>query len=188
MPRYREGVQGRFLLGAWLAFLLIAVPLTAEARHRHERRIHSITLRPDGAGSVISVTFTGRARPRLLRMPEPVVALALADVDNDGELDILVTSNRQGLLLWRNAGRGHFVLAGLPSRKPLGGTNAGLQHLTHSDEGLATPDDRYDAAMPRAPTSEAAHTVAAVLPSTAAFRTATVSARTPGRAPPTPSV
>src|SRR4029453_8762456 len=45
---------------------------------------------------------------------ERLVSIVIADVDADGDLDILASSIREGLLLWRNAGRGHFVLARLP--------------------------------------------------------------------------
>jgi hypothetical protein len=59
----------------------------------------------------------GRLRPRLLRSVERLVSIVIADVDADGDLDILASTIREGLLLWRNGGRGHFVLARLPKAR-----------------------------------------------------------------------
>jgi len=135
----------------FLSLLAGARPATAEsARAPLDPRIHSIGLadRPDG--SVVSVELQGSTRLRLLRSVEHLAAIVLADVDADGDLDILASTIRQGLLLWRNAGHGHFVLARLPkARDALGaaprvsrGTQAGLDD--EPGEGSA------DSAIPRA--------------------------------------
>src|SRR5262249_62396616 len=127
--------------------LLVALPVTVEAAHHREhrehrkhqpRRIDRVTLTPDGQGSVISVTFVGRDHPRLLRSTDPIAAYTVADVDNDGDLDILATSDRSGLLLWRNAGRGRFVLASPATRRSASQPAPGVRHFTTAVDGPAT--------------------------------------------------
>jgi hypothetical protein len=60
-------------------------------------------------------------------LPDPVstrsrsvAALATADIDNDGDLDLLVTTNGQDVELLRNDGgnRGHGLLVDLRSAAP----------------------------------------------------------------------
>lgn len=80
-------------------------------------RIVSVRLADDGAGSSVAVKFAGALRAPVLRVRERLASIALADVDADGDLDILAASVRAGVLLWRNAGRGRFVLARLPKAR-----------------------------------------------------------------------
>ncbi len=78
--------------------------------------------------------------------------IAVTDVDNDGDLDILAAPHDGGLLLWRNAGRGRFALAALPANAhalPARGPRYIVVRAVH--EAWQCGDDRYDAAMPRAP-------------------------------------
>ncbi len=168
---------------------LAAVPAAADAApHRtHHRRIDSVTVRPDGQGSVIAITFAGQPQPRILKSAEPLASYALADVDNDGALDIVATSPRHGLVVWHNAGRGRFILT-LPSRiRNPSPTSVGVKRLARVDEGLLAPDDRYDAPMPRAPAVGHPDPVTTVFSSAPSFTPATPSAQWSGRAPPTPS-
>ena len=124
----------------------------ADASFRHPRRPHpiqTVRVNADGAGTVIAVEFAGRVRPRFIHSATPVDALAVADVDNDGDLDILAASMRDGLVLWRNAGRGHFVLARAPAAcvlKP----RPGAWLTGRSDRNRAPADaDRLEAEIPR---------------------------------------
>jgi len=150
--RYRlKVIPRRLLAGTLLLVLAIAIPGVAAAHSRHERRIHSVTLKPDGAGTLISIRFVDRMRPRLLRLTERVDAFVVRDVDNDGDLDILAASTTRGLLLWRNAGRGHFVLAAGPSERPARPPQRTIRHRASEKDGPAASDDRYDATAPRGP-------------------------------------
>jgi hypothetical protein len=183
--RYRlKVVPRRILAGTLLLLLAIAVPGVAAAHSRHERRIHSVTLKPDGAGTLISIRFVDRTRPRLLRLAERVDAFVVRDVDNDGDLDILAASTTRGLLLWRNAGRGHFVLAERPQRTSGRPPLQDVRHHAVDKDGPAASDDRYDAIAPRGPgpvKAELATRFSALL---TVFQSRTVPHSQPGRAPP----
>jgi hypothetical protein len=98
-------------------FALLAVPWVTSAAAPIEARIDGVHVTERGDGSVVSVKLRGRMKPRLLRSVERLVSIVIADVDADGDLDILASTIREGLLLWRNAGRGHFVLARLPKAR-----------------------------------------------------------------------
>jgi hypothetical protein len=113
-----------------------AVPLDA--------RIDRVRIADQTDGSLVSVELHGRPRPRLLRSVERLVAIVIADVDADGDLDILASTIRHGLLLWRNAGRGHFVLARLPkARDALGGApraSGATPSAAHDEPGEGSAD------------------------------------------------
>jgi VCBS repeat protein len=140
-PLYLAAVAG--LLLGWAS---------ADASPRHGRRPHPIQtvhVSADGAGTVISVEFRGRKRPRLIHVATPVEAVAIADVDNDGDLDILAASTRDGLVLWRNAGRGRFVLARAPSISS-SPRSAGAWLTSRGDRHpVQTDADRLEAEIPR---------------------------------------
>jgi hypothetical protein len=136
------------------ALLLVGAASPARAAHRHPP-IKSITLTPDGSGTLIRITYAGRLRPitRILRSRDPIDALAVADVDNDGDLDILAAAHKGGLRLWRNAGRGRYELAGIPIAATSNRTGRGVRggRTVLEDHPVQAGDERYDAAMPRAP-------------------------------------
>jgi hypothetical protein len=107
-------------LASLVLFALLAVPAAASADASSapaDPRIDTVRFANQTDGSVVAVKLRGRSRPRLLQSVERLVAIVIADVDADGDLDILAATIRQGLLLWRNAGRGHFVLARLPKAR-----------------------------------------------------------------------
>jgi hypothetical protein len=177
-------VPRRLLAGALLVLLAIAVPGVAAAHPRHERPIHSVTLRPERAGTLIAIRFIDRARPRLLHLAERVDAFVVRDVDNDGDLDILAASNTRGLLLWRNRGRGHFELAGRPSKHPSRPPQPTIGHRTANSDDPAASDDRYDATAPRGPGPAHSEPAIRFAPSLILFHSASVARSRQGRSPP----
>lgn len=108
-------------LASIVFFALLALPRVAAADAAAapalDARIDAVRVADESGGSLVAVKLRGRSRPRILRSVERLAAIVIADVDADGDLDILAATIRQGLLLWRNAGRGHFVLARLPKAR-----------------------------------------------------------------------
>jgi hypothetical protein len=146
----------RILLTFVAALLLTAAARPADAapgRRHHHRRISAITLTPEGTGTLIRIVFAGRARPliRILRSLDPIDTLAIADVDNDGDLDILAAPKAGGLLLWRNAGRGRYVFACAipPPRRTLTRAATALHSAIATNAPEQTGDERAGAAVAR---------------------------------------
>jgi hypothetical protein len=133
------------------ALLAVARAAAAEAPSAAlDSRIDAVRVADQPDGSVVAVKLHGRTRLRLLRSVEHLAAIVIADVDADGDLDILASTIRQGLLLWRNAGRGHFVLARLPkARDALGGVPR-ASHGTHASRDDQPGEGSADSATPRA--------------------------------------
>jgi hypothetical protein len=105
-------------------FVLLALPRAAAAdtSGAFDARIDGVRVADEADGSVVAVKLSAHHRLRLLHSVERLVRIATADVDADGDLDILASTIRERLLLWRNAGRGRFILARLPkARDALGG-------------------------------------------------------------------
>lgn len=181
----------RFLLPALTALLVAFTALPARAGtvtcHRH-LPIKSITLTPDGSGTVIRITYGGRLRAftRILRSRDPIDALTVADVDNDGDLDILATAHTSGLRLWRNAGRGRYELAAAAIPRTAKRTGRGVRagKASIEDVPVQAGDERYDAAMPRAPALASDPCRLAPPPARERSFGAIVPSFSPGRAPP----
>ncbi|HWJ55202.1 MAG TPA: VCBS repeat-containing protein [Vicinamibacterales bacterium] len=136
------------------------------------------------AGGVTPASAGPESRPHQPRITAGAVGwLAVRDVDNDGDLDILVAQN--GVIrLWRNGGHGRFALATLPTHLSLGARSPRLVAVDLPEEGPQWDDDRYDAAMPRAPAIAAVIPVALVrLPSPVALHPVSLRPSS-GRAPP----
>jgi hypothetical protein len=157
---YRGYMTFRRVLFAALAALcavLAASPAAAAPIRRHAVPISAITLTPEGAGTLIQITYRGATRPhtRILRSYEAIDALAVADVDNDGDLDILAARQGGGLVLWRNAGRGRFIVAVPPYRRRLTRGEAAMRGVLETGEPMQSGDERCSAALPRAPAAAA---------------------------------
>jgi hypothetical protein len=173
-------------LTAWVAASATASAGTTNGA-RHPRRVSAITVAPHGHGSVIRIVYAGGVRPmvRIIESRDPIEALAVADVDNDGDLDILASAHDGALVMWRNAGHGRFRLATAPERRIVKTADAVIGRCHHVDAPIQAGDDRYDAALPRAPA------VAADAPVLAHFLARFISVVVPihqrpsGRAPPT---
>ena len=136
----------RRLLAPALTLLLFAVavqPASAAGRRCHASRHARETVSARSFGSVIAVTFKRGAsqRTHFLRTPALIDRVAVRDVDNDGDLDVLAAPRDGSLLLWRNAGHGRFLLAAPPHHSRLAATSPRVERIHHRD----------DAAMPRAP-------------------------------------
>ena len=120
---------------------------------QHQRRVSAITFTPHGDGTVIRITYAGRARSvvRVIESIDAIDALAVADVDNDGDLDILASVRNGQLVMWRDAGNGQFRLATAPQHRIVSSPVSRIGRCHHVDAPIQAGDDRYDAAMPRAP-------------------------------------
>jgi hypothetical protein len=148
----------RLLLVVLAALVVAATPASAEpGRARAHRRVTTITLTPNGHGTLIRITYAGRIPlVRVIESGDPIDALAVTDIDNDGDLDILASAHGGALVMWRNAGHGQFRLASAPDRRLLTTPGAHVGRCHHADAPIQAGDDRYDAAMPRAPAAAAA--------------------------------
>lgn len=179
----------RLLLVVFTAGLVVGIsaPASAADTSRATRHVRSITLSPDGSGTLIRITYIGRVQPhvRVIRSREAIDALAITDIDDDGNPDILASARAGGLVMWRNAGHGNFQLATPPARRLLSATGATIGRCHHIEAPIQAGDDRYDAAMPRAPTLALESPVVAYFPSAAPSVPVPVRQRPSGRAPPT---
>src|SRR5262245_10994912 len=145
--------HARAVLTALLVLGTAVAASAASRRHqgaaRPERLISSITIRHDGLGSLIAVVYKGHGhRTRFLHVQEPIDHVAVRDVDNDGDPDILATAPQGGLLLWRNRGHGRFALAAIPSSDaPLKRRGPGLSRVHDSGDGMQVGDERNEVAQ-----------------------------------------
>jgi hypothetical protein len=126
-----------------------------------------------------------RRQLRFLQAHALADRVALRDVDNDGDLDILVAPRDGALVLWRNSGHGRFRLATMPPAPhtaPARGPR--LERLRRSDDGWQWGDERYDAALPRAPAATAIRSVVLVRTVSPHSIRPVPEGRSAGRAPP----
>src|SRR5262245_25333218 len=89
-----RGWRMRTTLGAFLVLWTAGLAAAAPHRHQHasrpERAIKSVTVEHDGLGTLIAIIFNGsKHRTRFLHAHEPIDRVAVRDVDNDGDLDIV---------------------------------------------------------------------------------------------------
>jgi len=164
----------------------MSAPASAADTGRASRRVKSITLRPDGPGTLILITYVGRMQHvRVIRSREAIDALAISDIDDDGDPDILALARAGNLVMWRNAGHGDYRLATPPVRRMLSATGARIGRCHHVQAPIQAGDDRYDAAMPRAPTLGLGSPVFACFSSGSPSVLVSVRQHPSGRAPPT---
>jgi hypothetical protein len=179
----------RAVLTALAIVLLMcaAVPAQAGPRRHVERHVARVSVSAEGTGTLIAVTYKTGAREhvRFLHTRTPIERVAVADIDNDGDLDVLATPRDGVLMLWRNAGHGRFRLATVPGRTShLDVRRSRYERLQRSDDGGQWDDDRYEAAMPRGPDFVAAAPVALVRSASVVFVRPVSGRRSSGRAPP----
>jgi hypothetical protein len=141
---------------AALAVLGASHPTEAAPGRRHHRPISAITLTPEGSGTLIRITYGGRAHPciRILRSHEPLDAVAVTDIDADGDQDIVAVRESGALVLWRHAGRGRFiVVAAAPDRRPLTSRHLAFHRVHDTTAPIQSSDERHSPAMARAPSA-----------------------------------
>lgn len=170
---------------ALLTILVVAVAGPAAAAPRHG--VPRVTISAEGPGTLISLRFgIGTAsHVHVLHAGEVLERVALADVDNDGYVDVLAAPRDGAVMLWRNAGHGRFARATLPraAQAPISrGPRVG--RLVKPDEGWQWGDDRYDAAMPRAPDVASAVSIRPVRLTSPLYVRPAPFRRFSGRAPP----
>jgi hypothetical protein len=172
-----------------LALLLLAgsaVPAFA-TRRLHARRPPRVTLSYEGQGSLIAVSYRGHTGRcvRFFHTSAAIDRVAITDIDNDGDFDIVAAPHDGALLLWRNAGHGRFSLAAQPRRPPrVSPQGLRFVRVVPADDGWQWGVERYDAAMPRAPAVASAAPVAVVRISPLVPIRPVSLRRSSGRAPP----
>ena len=179
----------RLVLPVLTVLLIISAAVPAFAAPRRATRVRHISrvsVQADGHGSVIAVTYAAGTRQhvRFLHSAAAIDRVAVTDVDNDGQQDILAALHDGEVQLWRNKG-GRFSVASLPhDARPIAERGPRFLRGKHGDDGWLWGDERYDAALPRAPAIAVAGPIAFVgFP--ASFPAPRVSIRTAsGRAPP----
>jgi hypothetical protein len=170
------------------ALLLVSAAATARAAPLSRCVPVSITLTPEGSGTLIRIVYVGRlhAHTRTIRSAEAIDALAIADVDNDGDSDIVAAARTGTLRLWRNAGRGRYELAPAlvaPNARPASrGVRVGRCGLV--DDPVQAGDERYEAALPRAPALASDPCLFSAPHARARSFRAILPSSSPGRAPP----
>lgn len=172
-----------------LTILLLAAaaqPAFAARCHCHGSRHGRETVSATTDGSVIAVTYQrGDAqRVRFLQVAEAIDRVAIRDVDNDGDLDIIAAPRDGRLLLWRNAGHGRFSLASLPRGRSLASRGPRFERVQRGDDGWQWGVEHHGAAMPRAPAIATVVPIALVrIPPQVSLRSAALPSSS-GRAPP----
>jgi len=174
----RRAVLGLF---ACVFFAGAAVPAAAAPRAHGVPRV---TLSAEGAGTLISLRY-GASHIHVVHAAVALERVAVADIDSDGDVDIVAAPRDGDLLVWHNAGRGRFARAVLPHGvRRLAARGPSIGRLEKTDDGWQLGDDRYDAAMPRAPDVVVdVHVVAVRITSPVYVRPASFR-RSCGRAPP----
>ncbi len=182
----------RLVLPVLTVLLLLAATVPASAAGRRlprGRHIARVTVSNDAGGSVIAVTYASgpRQRVRFLHSAEVIDRVALTDVDNDGQVDIVAAPHARaaGLILWHNQGNGRFTLNAIArDAKPAPSRGPRFVRYRHADDGWQWGDERYDAAMPRAPAIGSTDAVAFVSVLSEDSAPVVPLPRLPGRAPP----
>jgi hypothetical protein len=121
MPRV-----SRFLAGVLLAFATVLVPGVARADTlRADLDGDGVRDRIDVAAPFreLDVRLSGTRALQRLRADDLILRFIIADIDRDGDPDVVAHTRRSGLQIWLNTGRG--VFAARPSDAgPLGRTGA----------------------------------------------------------------
>ena len=170
---------------ALLAILFAAVAAPAAAAPHHG--VPHVTISAEGPGTLIALRYgTGAAsHVHFVHTGEALEHVALSDVDNDGDVDILAAPRDGAVMLWRNAGHGRFARAPVPRRaQPLVPSAPRITRTGETDDGWQSGDDQHDAAMPRAPDVTGEIPVAAVRVTTPVYVRPASFRRFCGRAPP----
>ena len=169
---------------ALLAAVLIAAAAVPAAAAPRAHGTPRVTISAEGGGTLIALHYT-TSHVHFLHASEPLERVALADIDNDGKIDILAAPRDGALMLWHNAGHGRFARTALPhdSQRVIA-RGPRITHGEAPDEGWQWGDDRHDAALPRAPDAAGDAPIAAVRVTTPVYVRPASFRRFSGRAPP----
>ena len=149
--------------------------------------ISAVNVADDAHGSVVRVSLAGRHRPRLLRSVERLAAIVIADVDFDGDLDIVAATVRDRLVLWRNAGRGRFVLMRLRAARQALRAGPRVTAAVHATAQQPPGETAGDAAIPRGAPARDPLVLRSFVHFDSFSPLARASVAPTGRAPPRPS-
>ena len=169
---------------AFLAILFVACAVVPAAAAPRRHGVPCVTISAEGPGTLIALHYTA-SHVHFLHARESLERVALADIDNDGQVDILAAPRDGVLMLWRNAGHGRFARAALPRQTHrMIARGPRITHVEKLDDGLQWGDERHDAAMPRAPDVKGDVPIAPVRVTTPVYVRPASRCRTRGRAPP----
>jgi FG-GAP-like repeat len=172
---------------ALLVMLFAAVGVVPAAAAGGHHVIPHVTITDEGRGTLIALRYGSdlSGRTRFVHSREPLDRVALADIDNDGDVDILAAPRDGALMVWRNAGHGRFARTALPRQNHrIIARGPRITHVEKLDDGLQWGDDRHDAAMPRAPDVKGDVPIAPVRVTTPVYARPASLCLTCGRAPP----
>jgi hypothetical protein len=178
----------RLTLPVLTVLLIISAVLPAYAAPRRSRirHISRVSVQAEGRGSVIAVTYAAgpRKHVRFLHSSIAVDRVALS-VNKDGEQDIVAALPDGDLQLWRNTGYGRFSVATIAHAvRPVSERGPRIVRYQDADDGWQWSEERYDAAMPRAPAIAAVDAVSVLrLPATVLAPLVAIRSSS-GRAPP----
>jgi hypothetical protein len=95
-------------------FVPRALPQRAAADFDGDGRPDVAFIQDNRDGSHVSVTLSGSADELTLEVNG--VSVTASDIDHDGDVDLVVTTSSNQVVLWINDGRGHFTLEQEPQR------------------------------------------------------------------------
>jgi hypothetical protein len=83
----------------------------------------------------LTIYIANQRRIQLLRTDDAIVRLAIADVDSDGDSDLVASTRRVGLHVWINHGRGRFVRLVSPDARSRGTSRLASLHTSARQTG-----------------------------------------------------
>jgi len=131
---------------SWRAALVAAVMVVGCARAASAGDAVVVAVDADGAAEQLTVVSRHghpairltleRGRTVWLRVTKPLRHLVAGDLDHDGDIDLIATTEGNELVAWFNHGRGRFTTFVINPRppNPLGPRGPGLEPTSPSDQ------------------------------------------------------